>query len=109
MPVALGTLPHDLALAVLLFEQLLFRKPLSFRLGPYALGLHGAARFRLRKSFAGFGGALFLVEGELRLPFDSLHPLGVEGRRSLLPLRLLRFSRRRCLCARPDALPRPLP
>ena len=100
MPVALGALPHDLALAVLLFEQLLFRQPLSFRLGPYALGLHGAARFSLRKSFARFGGALRLVEGELRLLSDSLHPLGVEGRRSLLPLRLLRFSRRRRLRAR---------
>jgi hypothetical protein len=94
-----GTLPHDLALAALLFEQLLFRQPLSLRLGPRALGLHGAARFRLRKSFAGFGGALRLVEGELRLHGDSLQPLGVEGWRSLLPLRLLRASRRRRLRA----------
>jgi hypothetical protein len=61
MPVIVGTLPHDLAPAVLLSEQLLFRQPLSFRPGPHALGLHGTARFRLRKSFAGFRGALRLV------------------------------------------------
>jgi hypothetical protein len=95
MSVIVGTLPHNFALAALLFEQLFFRQPLSFRLGPHALGLHGPARFRLRKSVAGFGGPLRLVEGELRLLGDSLHPLRVEGRRSLLPLPLLRFSRRR--------------
>ena len=110
MPVIVGTLPHDLALAVLVFEQLLFRQPLSFRLGPYALGLHGPARFPLRKSFAGFRGALFLVKGELRLPFDGLHSRRRRGMAkpaaapSLALLVAPTFAR-----ARPDALPRPLP